>query len=73
MRSHQLMWEPVYPQGGQPVLLRVNVPYRLRRLLVHRLDTHGRDYDLLFLGTGGSSSRLRERCHHGLWRSGPGP
>ncbi|NWT62067.1 SEM3D protein, partial [Erythrocercus mccallii] len=51
MRSHQLMWEPVYPQGGQPVLLRVNVPYRLRRLLVHRLDAQGRDYDVLFLGT----------------------
>ncbi|NXU98532.1 SEM3D protein, partial [Cettia cetti] len=51
MRSHQLMWEPVYPQGGQPALVRVNVPYRLRRLLVHRLDTPGRDYDVLFLGT----------------------
>ncbi|NWZ68656.1 SEM3D protein, partial [Acrocephalus arundinaceus] len=51
MRSHQLMWEPVYPQGRQPVLVRVNVPYRLRRLLVHRLDTQGREYDVLFLGT----------------------
>ncbi|NWV26268.1 SEM3D protein, partial [Origma solitaria] len=51
MRSHQLMWEPVYPQGRQPVLLRVNVPYRLRRLLVHRLDTESRHYDVLFLGT----------------------
>ncbi|NWU33342.1 SEM3D protein, partial [Hylia prasina] len=51
MRGHQLMWEPVYPQGGQPVLVRVNVPYRLRRLLVHRLDTQGREYDVLFLGT----------------------
>lgn len=53
MRSHQLMWQPVYPQGRQPVLVRVNVPYRLRRLLVHRLDTDSRDYDVLFLGTGG--------------------
>ncbi|NXB04665.1 SEM3D protein, partial [Cnemophilus loriae] len=51
MRSHQLMWEPVYPQGRQPVLVRVNVPYRLRRLLVHRLDTESRHYDVLFLGT----------------------
>ncbi|NWR41674.1 SEM3D protein, partial [Regulus satrapa] len=51
VRSHQLMWEPVYPQGRRPVLVRVNVPYRLRRLLVHRLDTESRDYDLLFLGT----------------------
>ncbi|NXY58013.1 SEM3D protein, partial [Callaeas wilsoni] len=51
MRSHQLMWEPVYPQGRQPVLVRVNVPYRLRRLLVHRLDMESRHYDVLFLGT----------------------
>ncbi|NXC57394.1 SEM3D protein, partial [Aleadryas rufinucha] len=51
MRSHQLMWEPVYPQGRQPVLVRANVPYRLRRLLVHRLDTESRPYDVLFLGT----------------------
>ncbi|NXS89511.1 SEM3D protein, partial [Erpornis zantholeuca] len=51
MRSHQLMWEPVYPQGRQPVLVRADVPYRLRRLLVHRLDTESRHYDMLFLGT----------------------
>ncbi|NXS35483.1 SEM3D protein, partial [Pomatostomus ruficeps] len=51
MRSHQLMWEPVHPQGRQPVLVRVNVPYRLRRLLVHRLDAESRHYDVLFLGT----------------------
>ncbi|NXX18064.1 SEM3D protein, partial [Podargus strigoides] len=51
MRTHQLMWEPVYPQGRQPVLVRVNVPYRLRRLLVHRLEMESRHYDVLFLGT----------------------
>uniref|UniRef100_A0A8C0BUW2 Semaphorin-3D n=1 Tax=Buteo japonicus TaxID=224669 RepID=A0A8C0BUW2_9AVES len=51
MRAHQLMWEPVYPQGRQPVLARVNVPYRLRRLLVHRLETESRHCDVLFLGT----------------------
>ncbi|NXP02760.1 SEM3D protein, partial [Thinocorus orbignyianus] len=51
MRTHQLMWEPVSPQGRQPVLVRVNVPYRLRRLLVHRLETESRHYDVLFLGT----------------------
>ncbi|NXG89493.1 SEM3D protein, partial [Stercorarius parasiticus] len=51
MRSHQLMWEPVYPQGHQPILVRVNVPYRLRQLLVHRLEMESRHYDVLFLGT----------------------
>ncbi|NXG76862.1 SEM3D protein, partial [Baryphthengus martii] len=51
MRTHQLMWEPVYPQGRQPILARVNVPYQLRRLLVHRLEVENRHYDVLFLGT----------------------
>jgi len=62
MRAHQLMWEPVYPQGRQPVLVRVNVPYRLRRLLVHRLETESRHYDVLFLGTGGNAPQLWGRC-----------
>ncbi|NXX94397.1 SEM3D protein, partial [Centropus bengalensis] len=51
MRAHQLMWQPVHPQGRQPVLLRANVPYRLRRLLVHRLEAESRHHDVLFLGT----------------------
>ncbi|NXU58804.1 SEM3D protein, partial [Turnix velox] len=51
MRSHQLMWEPVYPQGRQPILVRVNVPYRLQHLLVHRLEVESRHHDVLFLGT----------------------
>ncbi|NXD16694.1 SEM3D protein, partial [Nothocercus nigrocapillus] len=51
MRAHQLMWEPVYPQRRRPVLVRVNVPYRLQRLLVHRVETESRHYDVLFLGT----------------------
>ncbi|NXG21214.1 SEM3D protein, partial [Grallaria varia] len=51
MRAHQLMWGQGRPQAPQPLLLRVNVPYRLRRLLVHRLEAEGRPRHLLFLGT----------------------
>ncbi|KFQ39062.1 Semaphorin-3D, partial [Mesitornis unicolor] len=43
-----------YPRPGtgrQPFLVRVNVPYRLRRLLVHRLEVESRHHDVLFLGT----------------------
>lgn len=52
MRTHQLMWEPIYPLRHKPILVKVNVPYRLRQLLVHRLETENRHYDILFLGTG---------------------
>uniref|UniRef100_A0A8C8RPE3 Semaphorin-3D n=1 Tax=Pelusios castaneus TaxID=367368 RepID=A0A8C8RPE3_9SAUR len=51
MRSHQLMWGSVYPLGRKPILVRVNVPYRLRQLLVDRVETAAGHYDLLFLGT----------------------
>ncbi|XP_019331350.1 semaphorin-3D isoform X1 [Alligator mississippiensis] len=51
MRTHQLMWEPIYPLRHKPILVKVNVPYRLRQLLVHRLETENRHYDILFLGT----------------------
>ncbi|NXN94990.1 SEM3D protein, partial [Rhinopomastus cyanomelas] len=51
IRGHQLMWEPVYPQGRQPILVRVNVPYQLQRLVVHRLEVENRHHDVLFLGT----------------------
>lgn len=73
VRSHQLMWEPVQPEGRQPVLVRVNVPYRLRRLLVHRLETESRHYDVLFLGTGRASAQLWGRVHHTVagWQECP--
>ncbi|XP_067417259.1 semaphorin-3D-like [Emydura macquarii macquarii] len=51
MRSHQLMWGSVYPLGRQPTLVRANVPYRLRQLLVDRVEMESGHYDLLFLGT----------------------
>lgn len=72
MRTHQLMWEPVYPQGRQPVLVRVNVPYRLQRLLVHRLEMESRHYDVLFLGTGGNSPPvLGPLSAHGCFNGTP--
>ncbi|EMP33887.1 Semaphorin-3D [Chelonia mydas] len=52
MRNHQLMWSPVYPLGRKPILVRANVPYRLRQLLVDRVETESGHYDILFLGTG---------------------
>ncbi|XP_061779763.2 semaphorin-3D [Nerophis lumbriciformis] len=51
MRQHQLMWEPVLPLGGRPVLTRVNVSYMLTRVVVDRVETEDGTYDVLFLGT----------------------
>lgn len=51
MRQHQLMWEPVMPLGGRPILTRVNSPNLLKRLVVDRVDAEDGPYDVLHLGT----------------------
>ncbi|XP_017295270.1 semaphorin-3D [Kryptolebias marmoratus] len=51
MRQHQLMWEPVLPLGGRPVLTRVNSPDTLRKVVVDRVDAEDGQYDVLHLGT----------------------
>ncbi|KAK7916338.1 hypothetical protein WMY93_012099 [Mugilogobius chulae] len=51
MRQHQLMWEPVVPLGGKPILTRVNTPNLLKRIVVDRVDAEDGPYDVLHLGT----------------------
>lgn len=51
MRQHQLMWEPVLPLGGRPVLTRVNAAYMLKKVVVDRVEAEDGSYDVLHLGT----------------------
>ncbi|KAF7249770.1 Semaphorin-3D, partial [Varanus komodoensis] len=51
MRTHHLMWESVYPLHRKPILMRVNVPFQIRHLLVDRVETEAGHVDVLFLGT----------------------
>ncbi|KAM9410320.1 semaphorin-3D [Pholidichthys leucotaenia] len=51
MRQHQLMWEPVLPVGGRPILTQVNSPYMIKRVVVDRVDAEDGPYDVLHLGT----------------------
>ncbi|XP_071350223.1 semaphorin-3D [Trachinotus anak] len=51
MRQHQLMWEPVVPLGGRPILTRINAPYMIKRVVVDRVDAEDGPYDVLHLGT----------------------
>ncbi|XP_023667052.1 semaphorin-3D [Paramormyrops kingsleyae] len=54
MRGHQLMWEPVLPINRRPVFMRVSAPYRLRKIVVDRVDAEDGQYDVLYLGTDNS-------------------
>lgn len=60
MRQHQLMWEPVPPLGGRPVLTRVNAAYMLKRVVVDRVDAEDGPYDVLHLGTGEGEGQEEE-------------
>lgn len=52
MRQHQLMWEPVLPVDGRPILTQINAPYMLKKVVVDRVDAEDGPYDVLHLGTG---------------------
>ncbi|KAK3536475.1 hypothetical protein QTP86_013797 [Hemibagrus guttatus] len=51
MRGHQLMWEPVVPIHRRPLFTHINVPYRLKKLVVDRVDAEDGQYNVLHLGT----------------------
>ncbi|XP_061592587.1 sema domain, immunoglobulin domain (Ig), short basic domain, secreted, (semaphorin) 3bl [Cololabis saira] len=50
-RSHPLMWRPVYPLLRQPVLVKANIPYKLKQIVVDRVEAEDGQYDVMFIGT----------------------
>uniref|UniRef100_H3B8Q9 Si:dkey-49n23.1 n=1 Tax=Latimeria chalumnae TaxID=7897 RepID=H3B8Q9_LATCH len=51
MRTHQLMWDSVYPVKREPILIRMDSRFRIRRIVVDRVEADDGHYDVLFLGT----------------------
>ncbi|PIO27135.1 hypothetical protein AB205_0059520, partial [Aquarana catesbeiana] len=52
MRTHPVMYNPVYPVHRQPLLVRTNVNYRFTTIAVDQVDAADGRYEVLFLGTG---------------------
>uniref|UniRef100_A0AAZ3S3H1 Sema domain, immunoglobulin domain (Ig), short basic domain, secreted, (semaphorin) 3bl n=1 Tax=Oncorhynchus tshawytscha TaxID=74940 RepID=A0AAZ3S3H1_ONCTS len=50
-RGHPLMWRPVYPAMKQPLLVKANLPYRLKQIVVDRVEAEDGQYDVMFIGT----------------------
>eukprot|EP00064_Thunnus_orientalis_P012871 superscaffoldBa00002023_g12907 len=50
-RNHPLMWRPVYPAMRQPVLVKANIPYKLKQIVVDRVEAEDGQYDVMFIGT----------------------
>lgn len=53
-RNHPLMWRQVYPALRQPVLVKANIPYKLKQIVVDRVEAEDGQYDVMFIGTGTS-------------------
>ncbi|TSM44138.1 Semaphorin-3D [Bagarius yarrelli] len=51
MRNHQLMWEPVVPIHKRPLFTHINTPYKLKKLVVDKVDAEDGQYIVLHLGT----------------------
>ncbi|KFO07895.1 Semaphorin-3G, partial [Balearica regulorum gibbericeps] len=54
-RAHPLMYKPVYPRHRRPLLVKTDLPYRLRQLVVDRVEAEDGQHDVLFLGTDAGS------------------
>uniref|UniRef100_A0A8C8A0G2 Sema domain, immunoglobulin domain (Ig), short basic domain, secreted, (semaphorin) 3bl n=1 Tax=Oryzias sinensis TaxID=183150 RepID=A0A8C8A0G2_9TELE len=65
-RSHPLMWRSVQPAQRQPVLVKTNIPYKLKQIVVDRVEAEDGQYDVMFIGTGKctlSISFEKSDCH----------
>uniref|UniRef100_H2UTQ8 Sema domain, immunoglobulin domain (Ig), short basic domain, secreted, (semaphorin) 3Ga n=1 Tax=Takifugu rubripes TaxID=31033 RepID=H2UTQ8_TAKRU len=51
IRSHPLMFHPVYPTHRRPLVVRTGVDYRFTALVVDQVDAVDGRYEVLFLGT----------------------
>ncbi|XP_062990380.1 semaphorin-3E [Elgaria multicarinata webbii] len=50
-RSHPLMYEPVRPVHKRPILVKTDGKYKLKQIVVDRVEAEDGQYDVLFIGT----------------------
>lgn len=57
MRNHPVMFNPIYPVGRRPLVVRTNADYRYTSVAVDQVAAADGNYQVLFLGTGESQHR----------------
>lgn len=55
VRNHPVMFNPIYPVGRRPLVVRTNADYRYTAVAVDQVAAADGNYQVLFLGTGGST------------------
>lgn len=58
IRAHPLMFHSVYPIHRRPLVVRTGVDYRYTALVVDQVDAVDGRYEVLFLGTGETTSGM---------------
>lgn len=59
MRNHPVMFNPIYPVGRRPLVVRTNADYRYTSVAVDQVTAADGNYQVLFLGTGESCLKKR--------------
>ena len=62
VRDHPLMFQPVRPRRGRPVLVKTHLSQQLRQIVVDRVEAEDGVYDVIFLGTGRRANRGSQVC-----------
>lgn len=52
VRNHPVMFNPVYPVGRRPLVVRTNADYKYTSVAVDQVIAADGNYQVLFLGTG---------------------
>lgn len=60
MRNHPVMFNPIYPVGRRPLVVRINADYRYTSVAVDQVTAADGNYQVLFLGTGESCSAQKK-------------
>lgn len=61
VRNHPVMFNPIYPVGRRPLVVRTNADYKYTSVAVDQVAAADGNYQVLFLGTGTPS--LCNSCH----------
>lgn len=65
-RNHPVMFNPIYPVGRRPLVVRTNADYRYTAVAVDQVAASDGNYQVLFLGTGESPRRRKRVLARGL-------
>lgn len=57
VRNHPVMFNPIYPVGRRPLVVRTNAEYRYTSVAVDQVMAADGNYQVLFLGTGENGTK----------------